>query len=105
VVVFLRAFLLAFFGALGWFVWAAAHETSSSCFRGGHYLPSAAIAFAVIIALEVALDASHRSPRGDTSREPPTPAQLAGGAATTAVLLLFALGIAITFAAAVGCSA
>jgi hypothetical protein len=54
---FLRASLFAFFGALGWFIWAVESETSRSCFSSSHYVPSAAIALSVVVALQVALEA------------------------------------------------
>jgi hypothetical protein len=50
----LRAFLLAFIGSLGWLIWSATQETSSSCYSTPHYLLSDGITFAVIILLTVA---------------------------------------------------
>jgi hypothetical protein len=102
--VFLRAFLWAFSGTLGWLLWAVFDESNRSCFRGGHYAGPAAVALVVVVALEMTFDASRRL-REQQSGRPFIASDLIGGAATTAGLMLVGLLIAIWFAAAVSCSA
>jgi hypothetical protein len=91
-----RAFLAAFLGSLGWFVWAESQQTNGSCYHTSHYVPSAAITFGVIIALTVA---SRRPWRGQSAV-----LSLGLGVATAAWTTL-GLSIAIFFAGVTGCSA
>jgi hypothetical protein len=103
---FTRAVLIAFVGALGWFIWAAAGQTNSSCFGSSHYVPSAAIALGVVVGLEVALEVFIWS----FGQGPPVWRQecfyvVVGGAVATAVLTAVGLLIGEFFAGVVGCSA
>jgi hypothetical protein len=91
-----RAFLIAFLGCLGWFIWAETHQTNGSCYDWSHYLPSAAITLAVIVALTVA---SRRSWRGRSA------STLVGEGVAGAGWAALGLLVAIFFAAATSCSA
>lgn len=91
-----RAFLAAFLGSLGWFIWAATQQTSSSCYDDSHYVPSAVVALVTLVALTVA----SRRPWREQSVS-----LLVGQGVATTVWTAFGLSIAIFFAAAIGCSA
>jgi hypothetical protein len=94
-VISIRGVFAAFFGAFAWYVWTVEHQTRSACYSGSHYLPSVAIALAVIVGLVVA------------SRRPwqrPSVPTLLREAVTTALLTVIALLAAGFFAAVVSCS-
>jgi hypothetical protein len=91
-----RAFLAAFLGSLGWFIWAETQQTNGSCYHTSHYVPSVAITFGVIIALTVA---SRRPWRGQSA------ALSLGLGVATAAWTALGLSVAIFFAGVTGCSA
>jgi hypothetical protein len=102
---FLRAFLLAFFGSLAWFIWAAADETSGSCFGSSHYVPSAATTLAIVVAAQVAIEAVIWSSGGGRTSERRAMSYIASGAIATAGLMAAGLLIGGFFAEVIGCSA
>jgi hypothetical protein len=91
-----RAFLAAFLGSLGWFIWAEMQQTNGSCYHSSHYLPSAVITFGVIIAMTVG---SRQPWRGQPA------ALLVGQGVAAAAWAAFGLLVAIFAAGATGCSA
>jgi hypothetical protein len=92
----IRAFLAAFLGSLGWFIWSETQGTSGSCYPTSHYLPSDVVTFSTIIALTI------------TSRRPwraRSPSLLVAEGIAAAAWAALGLLVATVFALAAHCSA
>ena len=90
----LRSVLTAVIGSAVWFVCAEILQSNTSCYSGSHYLPSAAVTFALIIALAIA---SRRPWRG---RSAPL---VVGQALATGTWTAAGVLAAMYFAAVTGC--
>ena len=90
------AFLAAFLGSLGWFIWAGTQRTDGSCYDTSHYVPSATMMLVAVVLLTIA----RRRPRHRPSKPP-----LLGQAVATTAWTVLGLSLAVWLAAAISCSA